>query len=338
MDYTKDHYKTLGITAEASADEIKAAYRATSLTNNRSKKPHDKIDILQREINEAGEILKNSAKKSDYDLNRVIDDRSDWEKQRDYITSKETWVGLGNILKDSLGQMSIRVQGWIQPFTMLPSTRKTINLTLDTIEQGNTFKFSAEQRLTLTKEIAGNKDIPREELIKIVELLPRYTKAKAAQHDGLRFFEDTSCINLNKIFTAHETSESFLNLIAAIEETSEALRNVYGLVEAHKKQLPNSMFSIEGFIKGCLDEMDGNELRTIVETGSNNAQNIMNSQVKLAKEEAEQQNLKDDKKNNPREEAPEFEDDLVGQHDEPRSKIMGWIKNAPFVGRFFGGQ
>lgn len=64
----KDYYKILGVNKEASNDEIKRAYRKLALKYHPDKTKNDK-DSEQRfkEVNEAYQVLSNSAKRQQYD-------------------------------------------------------------------------------------------------------------------------------------------------------------------------------------------------------------------------------------------------------------------------------
>jgi len=68
---SKDYYDTLGITSNASANEIKAAYRKLSLKYHPDKNPDDpNAAEKMKEINEAYSILSNSASRATYDATR----------------------------------------------------------------------------------------------------------------------------------------------------------------------------------------------------------------------------------------------------------------------------
>uniref|UniRef100_A0A915MZW5 J domain-containing protein n=1 Tax=Meloidogyne javanica TaxID=6303 RepID=A0A915MZW5_MELJA len=63
-----DHYKTLGVSQDASADEIKAAYRKLMMKYHPDKTKNDPIALkLSQEINNAKDILLDEQKRSDYD-------------------------------------------------------------------------------------------------------------------------------------------------------------------------------------------------------------------------------------------------------------------------------
>jgi curved DNA-binding protein len=67
MEY-KDYYKTLGVSKNASQDEIKKAYRKLAVKYHPDKNPDDKeTENRFKEINEANEVLKDSEKRKKYD-------------------------------------------------------------------------------------------------------------------------------------------------------------------------------------------------------------------------------------------------------------------------------
>jgi curved DNA-binding protein len=64
----RDYYKTLGVSRDASQDEIKKAYRKLAVKYHPDKNPDDKeTENLFKEINEAYEVLKDPGKRKKYD-------------------------------------------------------------------------------------------------------------------------------------------------------------------------------------------------------------------------------------------------------------------------------
>lgn len=67
MDY-KDYYKTLGVERNASADEIRSAYRKLAMKYHPDKNPGDKkAEDKFKEINEAYQVLSDEQKRAHYD-------------------------------------------------------------------------------------------------------------------------------------------------------------------------------------------------------------------------------------------------------------------------------
>ncbi|MBU4210273.1 DnaJ domain-containing protein [Patescibacteria group bacterium] len=63
----KDFYEILGVSKNATKDEIKAAYRKLALKNHPDRNKESDAEEKFKEINEAYEVLNNSEKKSAYD-------------------------------------------------------------------------------------------------------------------------------------------------------------------------------------------------------------------------------------------------------------------------------
>ena len=64
----KDYYETLGVDKNASAEEIKKAYRKTALKYHPDRNPDDqKAEDKFKEAAEAYEVLSNTEKKAKYD-------------------------------------------------------------------------------------------------------------------------------------------------------------------------------------------------------------------------------------------------------------------------------
>lgn len=64
----KDYYKVLGISKQASAQEVKSAYRSMSMKWHPDKNPNADVTSIMQDINEAYAILKDESKRKRYDL------------------------------------------------------------------------------------------------------------------------------------------------------------------------------------------------------------------------------------------------------------------------------
>lgn len=79
MDY-KDYYKTLGISRNASTDEIRKAYRKLAMQYHPDRNPGDKqAEERFKEVNEAYQVLSDSQKKAHYD--QVGSAYSNWQQR-----------------------------------------------------------------------------------------------------------------------------------------------------------------------------------------------------------------------------------------------------------------
>lgn len=66
----KDYYQIIGVSSDASADAIKAAYRKLAKENHPDINPGAQTEARFKEINEAYETLKDPTKRSQYDMQR----------------------------------------------------------------------------------------------------------------------------------------------------------------------------------------------------------------------------------------------------------------------------
>ncbi|MGB3211070.1 MAG: DnaJ C-terminal domain-containing protein [Desulforhopalus sp.] len=78
MDY-KDYYKTLGITKEASQEEVKRAYRKLARKYHPDVNKEVDAEVKFKEINEAHEVLKDAEKRKAYDTFG-----NDWQNGQDF--------------------------------------------------------------------------------------------------------------------------------------------------------------------------------------------------------------------------------------------------------------
>ena len=87
----KDYYQILGIPTNASADDIKKAYRKLALQYHPDKNPVTELSgIYFREINEAYAILSHPAKRRKYDEERWLSGMSGRSKQQKQISPQ--WI------------------------------------------------------------------------------------------------------------------------------------------------------------------------------------------------------------------------------------------------------
>lgn len=79
MDY-KDYYKVLGVSKDASTDEIKKAYRKLAMKYHPDRNPNNKqAEEKFKEINEANEVLSDSKKRAKYD--QISNSYQAWQSQ-----------------------------------------------------------------------------------------------------------------------------------------------------------------------------------------------------------------------------------------------------------------
>jgi len=91
MDINKDYYQTLGITPSAELAVIKAVYKALANKYHPDKHTGNKAqaDAKMREINEAYEVLSDSAKRASYDASRNKADEAEFEETDESVKQAE---------------------------------------------------------------------------------------------------------------------------------------------------------------------------------------------------------------------------------------------------------
>ena len=91
MDINKDYYQTLGITPSAELAVIKAVYKALANKYHPDKHTGNKAqaDAKMREINEAYEVLSDSAKRASYDASRNKAEEAAFEETDESVKRAE---------------------------------------------------------------------------------------------------------------------------------------------------------------------------------------------------------------------------------------------------------
>ena len=67
MPATRDYYEVLGVSKDASADEIKRAFRARARDVHPDTSDHEDAEELFKELNAAYEVLSDPGKRANYD-------------------------------------------------------------------------------------------------------------------------------------------------------------------------------------------------------------------------------------------------------------------------------
>lgn len=76
---SKTHYEVLGVSQEATPEEIKKAYRALALKYHPDKNPDDKVSEAEMKlVNEAYDTLKDPSKRKAYDISLDPESEDDW--------------------------------------------------------------------------------------------------------------------------------------------------------------------------------------------------------------------------------------------------------------------
>ncbi|MFC2049960.1 J domain-containing protein [Chloroflexota bacterium] len=106
----KDYYAILEISHNASAKEIKRAYRRLARRYHPDLHPGDKFyEEMFKAVNEAYEVLSNPEKRQEYD--RLQDELS---SSREYYPPSQTDVQVGQVRKNRIDGYLDRFFGWIE--------------------------------------------------------------------------------------------------------------------------------------------------------------------------------------------------------------------------------
>ncbi|MCL5407219.1 MAG: DnaJ domain-containing protein [Patescibacteria group bacterium] len=146
----KNYYKILNVSKDATADEIKKAYRKLALQYHPDKNQDHQDGKRFKEINEAYQVLSDPQKRARYDQFGTADDNfsSSWNTQgadfRDFGGFSKGGFGfgggLGDIFEDFFGSVFSQVQSEIE-----------INLTSAIL--GDTLNLQTSQGETITLRI-----------------------------------------------------------------------------------------------------------------------------------------------------------------------------------------
>ncbi|KKQ73414.1 MAG: Heat shock protein DnaJ domain protein [Berkelbacteria bacterium GW2011_GWB1_38_5] len=151
----KDYYEVLGVSKNASPDEIKRAYRKLALRYHPDKNKDHSNGERFKEINEAYQVLSNPQKKAQYDQfgssdNFNYDDQSNpfsgFSGQGGQSSGWGFSGGIGEIFEDFFGGMFSQVQSEVE-----------INLTSAILGDSLNLQTSEGERITI-KIPAGTQD------------------------------------------------------------------------------------------------------------------------------------------------------------------------------------
>jgi molecular chaperone DnaJ len=154
----RDYYEVLGVNKNASADDIKRAYRRKAMKFHPDKNPNDKTaEAKFKECAEAYEVLSDSEKRQRYD--QFGHDGLRGMGMRDY--SHMRWQDIGSIFEDIFGFGDIFGMGGRRRSSRTGPARgydleTTVELTLNDIAKGaeKTIEFT---RQDLCPECNGSK-------------------------------------------------------------------------------------------------------------------------------------------------------------------------------------
>jgi curved DNA-binding protein len=165
----KDYYKILGVTKNATQDEIKKAYRKLAVKYHPDKNPNDKtIEEKFKEINEANEVLSNAEKRKKYD---EVGENWKYYQQQGTSDADFNWSnkgsGSGSYNSEQFNESNFadffesifggRFNQREQAFKG-PDYKAELHLTLEEAYEGSTQKFQIDNQTLQIKIRPGIKD------------------------------------------------------------------------------------------------------------------------------------------------------------------------------------
>ena len=184
----KDYYQVLGLTKEASEDEIKKSYRKLAMKYHPDRNPDSGAEEKFKEVKEAYEVLSDSAKKAEYDRKASSpfahnsahgsktwqwDTGEGWEDESDFRTGSSQFYTENDI--DSIFKYFREQQA--------RQARNVIRITLKEAYEGTYVKHGKETFHIPKGTETGSKFYVGNNII-IVEVLP-HQKFKRAGNDLL---------------------------------------------------------------------------------------------------------------------------------------------------------
>lgn len=144
----KDYYETLGVSRDASTEDIKKAYRKLAMQYHPDKNPNNKeAEKIFKEINEANSVLSDANKRQQYDRFG-----NNYEKMNQGGFGGFGGFGgddISNIFEQMMGGFGFNFNSSKRP-RKGSSLRYVVKLTLEEVYQGKTVNVNTPQ---------GNKDV-----------------------------------------------------------------------------------------------------------------------------------------------------------------------------------